>query len=453
MSTALAATAHALHARTPGSGTPGQAPGDAGALFALLLGGILPITPGNSSGQPPAGPVGQVAAPAPRPPSPPLTTFVEAPSEPGPSNTAEPAQAEPSPHGVPAWMQPPASEQSPPPVTAPHTTVGVPTQAMAEPALESSTSLLPPAPPAGPSATAAPLDADRRTLPAAETAPQTRPGIGRLSLPAAAPEGTPQAAEGSAVSTAAPHATPGGRPSAPASGRSEPVAQPIGPSAPAADPAVGRGDPDRSQPPDQRPASVQLRAQAPTWATGLQLDRVGQSVDHPAGDGRAVASVDGADLGAGRADRGALDLPAPPARTAVATPALQIAHQIVRAAHQRIERMVVQLEPAELGRVEIRLDFGHDGRMSALIATDRADALDLLQREARALERSLEQAGLRLDSGGLSFALKRDGGQGHASSGASELPGDPSSSTGGSEQEPPTGLPAIVSLRLLDLQV
>jgi hypothetical protein len=93
--------------------------------------------------------------------------------------------------------------------------------------------------------------------------------------------------------------------------------------------------------------------------------------------------------------------------------------------------------------------------VSALIATDRPETLDVLQRDARSLERSLEQAGLRLDSGGLSFALKRDGGHGQPFSDVpwSDLPGDPSPSKPGADPEAPHGHPAMLTLRLLDLQV
>jgi flagellar hook-length control protein FliK len=454
MATALAATVLAPPARTPGAGTPGQAPGDAGALFALLLGGILPITPGASGGQPPASQGGQVAALSPRPSSPPLAPSFEDSSERRPAMPTHPAEADLSPHPVQASMPPPPAEQAAPAVTQPETSGGSSKQAEAGRILEVAPSPQPPLQSAGLSGTASPVDADGQTLPAFETAPRAGPGMGSSTTPSAvALHDALDAGKDGMAATASPKATPASRPSAPASDRTDPIAEAVRSSAPAADPAVGRGDPDRSQAPSLRPAPTQLRAQAPIWAAaGMQPDRISQTGDDPAGDGRGVASIDGVDLLAGRPERGSLDLPA---RTPVATPALQIAHQIVRAAHQRVERMVVQLEPAELGRVEVRLDFGHEGKMSALIATDRPDALDLLQRDARALERSLEQAGLRLDSGGLSFALKRDGGHGQTSSGApwSELPGDAGSPKAGADQDAPHGRPAMLSLRLLDLQV
>ena len=54
----------------------------------------------------------------------------------------------------------------------------------------------------------------------------------------------------------------------------------------------------------------------------------------------------------------------------------------------------------------MQLDVAPDGRVHAVIAADKPETLDLLQRDARALERALNDAGLRADSGSLSFNLR-----------------------------------------------
>ena len=91
-----------------------------------------------------------------------------------------------------------------------------------------------------------------------------------------------------------------------------------------------------------------------------------------------------------------------------APPVVQMALQIAAAAPRRIERLFVQLEPPALGRVEVRLEFSRDNRVSALIAADRHDILDVLQRDSRGLERALQDAGLRLADNGLSFSLRQE---------------------------------------------
>lgn len=87
-------------------------------------------------------------------------------------------------------------------------------------------------------------------------------------------------------------------------------------------------------------------------------------------------------------------------------PADQIAIQISRAAEEGSGRLTVQLQPHSLGSITIDLDIGTDSRVVAAISAERADTLDLLQRDARALERALNEAGLKADMGSLSFNLR-----------------------------------------------
>lgn len=86
----------------------------------------------------------------------------------------------------------------------------------------------------------------------------------------------------------------------------------------------------------------------------------------------------------------------------------QIALQIVRSLPNGVDRFTVHLQPAELGSVDIQLNFEGSGKVSALIAVERAETLELLQRDSRLLERSLGDNGLKLSNDGLSFTLKQD---------------------------------------------
>jgi flagellar hook-length control protein FliK len=102
------------------------------------------------------------------------------------------------------------------------------------------------------------------------------------------------------------------------------------------------------------------------------------------------------------------------AARAVAEPAIeQLAVRISRAMNEGIDRFTIQMRPAELGQVSVRLELGHDHRVIAVIAAERSDTLELLQRDARALERALQQAGLNADSGSLSFESRGERGPGN----------------------------------------
>lgn len=76
-------------------------------------------------------------------------------------------------------------------------------------------------------------------------------------------------------------------------------------------------------------------------------------------------------------------------------------------------RIVVQLDPAELGRVSIELTFADDA-VSVSVRAERQDALDLMRRSADELERQLRDAGIEFDN--LSFASEggREGGFGQS---------------------------------------
>ena len=87
----------------------------------------------------------------------------------------------------------------------------------------------------------------------------------------------------------------------------------------------------------------------------------------------------------------------------------QVAVQIQKAVSEGVDHIRIQLKPAELGRVEVKLEVTEDGRAMAVVTADRSDTLDLLQRDARGLQQALEDAGLRTDSNSLSFNLRGEG--------------------------------------------
>lgn len=84
----------------------------------------------------------------------------------------------------------------------------------------------------------------------------------------------------------------------------------------------------------------------------------------------------------------------------------QVSVTIQKAIKDGTDRITIQLRPAELGRVDVRIEVAGDGRTLVHVAADRSDTLDLLQRDARDLARALQDAGLRADTGSLQFSLR-----------------------------------------------
>jgi len=98
-------------------------------------------------------------------------------------------------------------------------------------------------------------------------------------------------------------------------------------------------------------------------------------------------------------------------RTAESDPARQVAAQIRHAKEAGLDTFKIQLNPAELGSVSIEMKVAKDGQLKALIVVEKAETLDTLQRDQRALERALNEAGLKTDHNSLEFSLRDPAGQ------------------------------------------
>ena len=69
--------------------------------------------------------------------------------------------------------------------------------------------------------------------------------------------------------------------------------------------------------------------------------------------------------------------------------------------------MTLQLEPAELGKMNVKLSFTKDGMVKAHMTVDKPETLALLQKDSSHLQRALQQSGLTTDENSLSFDLRQ----------------------------------------------
>ena len=88
-----------------------------------------------------------------------------------------------------------------------------------------------------------------------------------------------------------------------------------------------------------------------------------------------------------------------------------LAAQIVKKLDGRSSQFNVQLDPAGLGKVDVRIAIGADGRMSAAMSFDTPQAAAELKARASELHQAMAQAGFDL-TGGMSFDVASDRGQG-----------------------------------------
>lgn len=116
----------------------------------------------------------------------------------------------------------------------------------------------------------------------------------------------------------------------------------------------------------------------------------------------ATAAGAGANVhGEVRAVHTAYQLPAP-----INLP--HMAFEIAKHVQQGVSKFQIRLDPPELGRIDVKLDIDQSGQVNAKLIVERSETLDLLQRDQRALERALAQAGLDANKTNLEFSLKQN---------------------------------------------
>jgi len=136
----------------------------------------------------------------------------------------------------------------------------------------------------------------------------------------------------------------------------------------------------------------------------------------------------------------------------------QVFVALARGARDGIDRIAIKLQPPELGRVDILMELGEDGRVQAVLAAERPATVEILQRDLRDLERALQRAGLAPEPGGLSVALRQNGQGGSQNAphhGGAAPNAAPQSASGGSAttEAPPPSPQAGRGTGRLDIRV
>ncbi len=140
--------------------------------------------------------------------------------------------------------------------------------------------------------------------------------------------------------------------------------------------------------PTTAPAPI-VAASTPT--TNIPLDQTSQlTAGARSGDIQSVTA----------ASRPAANQAATPQRS---QPAAQIAVHIRNGLKASADSIHVRLQPAELGRVEVRMQIDGDKNVQAVITVEKSETLDFLERDSRVLQRALEDAGFKTDRDSFTF--------------------------------------------------
>jgi len=94
------------------------------------------------------------------------------------------------------------------------------------------------------------------------------------------------------------------------------------------------------------------------------------------------------------------------AATAAAVPLHGLAVEIAASALNGKSRFEVRLDPAELGRIDVRIDIDRNGQVTSHLRVEKPETLAMLQQTAPQLQQALQDAGLKSNNSGLQFSLR-----------------------------------------------
>ena len=89
----------------------------------------------------------------------------------------------------------------------------------------------------------------------------------------------------------------------------------------------------------------------------------------------------------------------------------QVKVNITKSAVKGVDKIDISLKPEDLGHIEIKMQLGKDGKLSAHIISSRPETMEVLQKEMQSLEKAFNDAGFQTDEGSFSFSYRDQAGQ------------------------------------------
>jgi flagellar hook-length control protein FliK len=94
------------------------------------------------------------------------------------------------------------------------------------------------------------------------------------------------------------------------------------------------------------------------------------------------------------------------AATNAAVPLSGLALEIAVSAKSGKSSFEIRLDPADLGRIDVRIDVDRNGQVTSHLTVEKPETLSMLQQDAPQLQRALDSAGFKTGDGGLQFSLR-----------------------------------------------
>jgi flagellar hook-length control protein FliK len=94
------------------------------------------------------------------------------------------------------------------------------------------------------------------------------------------------------------------------------------------------------------------------------------------------------------------------AATGAAVPLSGLAVEIAASAKNGKSNFEIRLDPADLGRIDVRISVDSSGQMTSHLMVEKAETLSMLQQDAPQLQQALNDAGFKTGDSGLQFSLR-----------------------------------------------
>jgi flagellar hook-length control protein FliK len=139
--------------------------------------------------------------------------------------------------------------------------------------------------------------------------------------------------------------------------------------------------------------------------------------EHSAGTETAAALTDSTDASAQTAatipqltSPAAMPAPVGPLSVTTATnpavPLSGLALEIAASARNGKSSFEIRLDPADLGRIDVRIDVDRNGQVTSHLTVEKPETLSMLRQDAPQLQQALDDAGFKTGSDGLQFSLR-----------------------------------------------
>ena len=94
------------------------------------------------------------------------------------------------------------------------------------------------------------------------------------------------------------------------------------------------------------------------------------------------------------------------AATSAAVPLSGLAVEIAASAKNGKSNFEIRLDPADLGRIDVRISVDSSGQMTSHLMVEKPETLSMLQQDAPQLQQALNDAGFKTGDSGLQFSLR-----------------------------------------------